>query len=192
MELNIRDLCLSFDGRSVLSDVNLSLHSGNVYCLMGPSGSGKTSFLKILLGLLKADSGFVHIPVGIKMSAVFQEDRLCEEFTPMENLIMTVPGYSREHREKAKEILLNLLPEESLLRPVSTLSGGMKRRVAIGRALFVPSDVILMDEPFTGLDHGTKEKVICYIKTCTRDKLVIISTHHSEDAALFDGTLIHV
>lgn len=192
MELNIRDLCLSFDGHSVLSDVNLSLYSGNVYCLMGPSGSGKTSFLKILLGLLKADSGFVPVPDGIKMSAVFQEDRLCEEFTPVENLTMTVPGYSRELRKKAREVLINLLPEEALLRPVSNLSGGMKRRVAIGRALFVPSDVILMDEPFTGLDYETKEKVISYIRTCTRDKLVIISTHHSEDTALFDGTLIHL
>lgn len=192
MELNVKHLCLSFHGISVLSDVNLSLHSGNVYCLMGPSGSGKTSFFKILLGLIDADSGIVDIPNGIKISAVFQENRLCEEFTPIENLTMTVPGYSRDLKSKAREVLLNLLPEESLLRPVSTLSGGMKRRVAIGRALFKPSDLILLDEPFTGLDRKTKEKVISYIRTCTRDKLVMISTHQPEDAALFDGTLIHL
>lgn len=190
MELEVVNLNLSFQGRDVLSDLNLSLHSGSVYCLMGASGSGKTSFLKILMGLLEADSGFVKAPLGLKIAAVFQEDRLCEEFTPIENLTMTVPGHSKELQNKAREVLLNLLPCESLSRKVTTLSGGMKRRVAIGRALWVPSDMIVMDEPFTGLDYDTKKSVIRYIKECTKDKLVIISTHQPEDATLLDGTLI--
>jgi NitT/TauT family transport system ATP-binding protein len=190
MELEVVNLNLSFQGRNVLSDLNLSLHSGSVYCLMGASGSGKTSFLKILMGLLEADSGFVKAPLGIKIAAVFQEDRLCEEFSPIENLTMTIPGHSKELQNKAREVLLNLLPSESLSRKVTTLSGGMKRRVAIGRALWAPSDMIVMDEPFTGLDYETKISVICYIKECTKDKLVIISTHQPEDATLLDGTLI--
>lgn len=190
MKLNVAHLNLSFQGLKVLSDVNFSLHSGSVYCLMGPSGSGKTSFFKILLGLLEADSGFIEAPSDLKIAAVFQENRLCEEFSPIENLTMTVPGHSKELQKKAKEVLLNLLPRESLTRPVSTLSGGMKRRVAIGRALWVPSHIIIMDEPFTGLDLETKKNVMNYIKECTKDKLVIISTHQSEDAALLNGTLI--
>jgi NitT/TauT family transport system ATP-binding protein len=190
MKLNVAHLNLSFQGLEVLSDVNFSLHSGSIYCLMGTSGSGKTSFFKILLGLLEADSGLIETPSDLKIAAVFQEDRLCEEFSPIENLTMTVPGHSKVLQKKAKEVLLNLLPRESLTRPVSTLSGGMKRRVAIGRALWVPSDIIVMDEPFTGLDHETKKNVMSYIKECTKDKLVIISTHQSEDAALLNGTLI--
>jgi NitT/TauT family transport system ATP-binding protein len=157
---------------------------------MGASGSGKTSFFKILLGLLEADSGLIDAPSDLKIAAVFQEDRLCEEFSPIENLTMTVPGHSKELQKRAREVLLNLLPGESLTRPVSTLSGGMKRRVAIGRALWAPSDIIVMDEPFTGLDHETKKNVMSYIKECTKDKLVIISTHQSEDATLLNGTLI--
>jgi NitT/TauT family transport system ATP-binding protein len=190
MELNVKHIYLSFQGHKVLSDVNLSLHSGSVYCLMGPSGSGKTSFFKILLGLLEADSGLIEAPSGLKIAAVFQEDRLCEAFSAIDNLTMTVPGHSKALGKKAREVLLNLLPRDSLTRPVTTLSGGMKRRVAIGRALWAPSDIVVMDEPFTGLDCETKKSVIRYMKECTRDKLVIISTHQSEDATLLDGTLI--
>lgn len=190
MELNINHLSKSFGDLKVLADVNLTLQSGNIYCLMGPSGSGKTTFFRILLGLLKADSGNMEGINGIKTAAVFQENRLCEEFSSIDNLIMVTAGSSKETRKKAKESLLKLLPEESLSRPVSTLSGGMKRRVAIARALWVPSDIIIMDEPFTGLDEDTKRTVIHRIMECTKSKLVIISTHQEEDARLLKGILI--
>ena len=170
--------------------VNHSLHSGQVYCLMGSSGSGKTTFFRILLGLEEADSGSMEGLQGIRASAVFQENRLCESFTPVDNITMVIPGRSSRSRKQARGELLRLLPEEALSRPVSTLSGGMKRRVAIIRALSVPCDMILMDEPFTGLDENTKRTVIQYIKEKTRDKLVIISTHQEEDVALLNGTLI--
>lgn len=192
MELTIKHLSKSFGDLKVLADVNLTLQSGNIYCLMGPSGSGKTTFFQILLGLSKADSGYVEGANGIKAAAVFQENRLCEEFSPIHNLMMVTAGSSRETRKRAKEALLKLLPEESLFRPVSTLSGGMKRRVAIARALWVPSDMILMDEPFTGLDEDTKRTVIRRIMECTKDKLVLISTHQEEDAGLLKGILIHL
>lgn len=190
MELNINHLSKSFGDLKVLADVNLTLQSGNIYCLMGPSGSGKTTFFRILLGLLKADSGYMEGINGIKTAAVFQENRLCEEFSSIDNLIMVTAGSSKETRKKAKEALLKLLPEESLSRPVSTLSGGMKRRVAIARALWVPSDIIIMDEPFTGLDEDTKRTVIHRIMECNKSKLVIISTHQEEDARLLKGILI--
>jgi NitT/TauT family transport system ATP-binding protein len=190
MKLKVNHLFKSFGNLEILSNVNLSLHSGNIYCLMGPSGSGKTTFFRILLGLLRADSGHIEGLSGVKTAAVFQENCLCEEFTPIENLTMVVAGSSKEVRRKAKEALLKLLPEESLSRPVSTLSGGMKRRVAIARALWIPSDMILMDEPFTGLDEDTKRIVIRRIIECSENKLVIISTHQEEDAALLQGTLI--
>lgn len=190
MELNINHLSKSFGDLKVLADVNLTLQSGNIYCLMGPSGSGKTTFFRILLGLLKADSGYMEGINGIKTAVVFQENRLCEEFSSIDNLIMVTAGSSKETRKKAKEALLKLLPEESLSRPVSTLSGGMKRRVAIARALWIPSDIIIMDEPFTGLDEDTKRTVIRRIMECTKSKLVIISTHQEEDARLLKGILI--
>lgn len=190
MELKVNGLSKAFGNLNVLNQVNLSLHSGRIYCLMGPSGSGKTTFFRILLGLEQADSGTLEGLHGIRTSAVFQEDRLCEAFSPVDNITMVLPGRSSRIRQWAHEELLRLLPEESLTRPVSTLSGGMKRRVAIVRAVAVPSDMVLMDEPFTGLDEDTKRNVIQYVKEKSVNKLVMISTHQEEDAALLHGTLI--
>ncbi|MBE7719121.1 MAG: ABC transporter ATP-binding protein [Lacrimispora celerecrescens] len=190
MEVKVIHLSKSFGTLNIFTQVNLSLHSGRIYCLMGPSGSGKTTFLRILLGLEQADSGSMEGLHGIRSSAVFQENRLCEPFTPVDNIVMVIPGRTSRSRKQAREELSRLLPEEALSRPVSTLSGGMKRRVAIVRALSVPCDMIIMDEPFTGLDENTKLSVIRYIKEKTRDKLVIISTHQEEDVALLGGTLM--
>lgn len=190
MEVKVIHLSKSFGTLNIFTQVNLSLHSGRIYCLMGPSGSGKTTFLRILLGLEQADSGSMEGLHGIRSSAVFQENRLCEPFTPVDNIVMVIPGRTSRSRKQAREELSRLLPEEALSRPVSTLSGGMKRRVAIVRALSVPYDMIIMDEPFTGLDENTKLSVIRYIKEKTHDKLVIISTHQEEDVALLGGTLM--
>jgi NitT/TauT family transport system ATP-binding protein len=190
MELKINHLSKSFGTLKIFTQLNLSLHSGPIYCLMGPSGSGKTTFFRLLLGLESADSGSILGLSGTKTSAVFQENRLCEPFTPVDNIAMVMPGPSSGSRKQAREELLRLLPEEALSRPVATLSGGMKRRVAIVRALSIPCDMVLMDEPFTGLDENTKQTVIQYIKEKTDEKLVIISTHLPEDVTSLNGTLI--
>ena len=192
MELVIRKLCKSFDEHLVLDQVSLHLVSGNIYCLMGPSGSGKTTLFHILLGLVSADSGEVNGLNKERISAVFQENRLCEAFTPVENVTMVMPSSSGNNKRKAREALKRLLPEESLDRPASTLSGGMKRRVAIIRALMVPFDMVIMDEPFTGLDEETKQQVITYIKEQSAGKLVLISTHQEEDVQLLNGIKIHL
>jgi len=85
MELKVNQLSKSFGTLNVFMQVNLSLHSGQVYCLMGSSGSGKTTFFRILLGLEEADSGSMEGLQGIRASAVFQENRLCESFTPVQH-----------------------------------------------------------------------------------------------------------
>ena len=88
--------------------------------------------------------------------------------------------------------LCRLLPEESVLRPVSTLSGGMKRRVAILRAMLAPSSAILMDEPFTGLDEETKDRVIAYIKEKAAGRLLLVSTHQEEDISSLNASLLRL
>lgn len=192
MEIKISGLSKSFGDLEVLKEVSLSLHSRQIYCLMSPSGSGKTTFFRILLGLERADSGVVESTENLKPAAVFQENRLCESFTATDNIAMVMPGSARRNREKARTELLRLLPEESLVRPASTLSGGMKRRTSIVRALSVPSNLVLMDEPFTGLDQEIKQTAIKYIKEKTEGKLVIISTHQQEEVSLLGGTVIHL
>lgn len=181
-------------GMPVLNRLNLTLDSGRPCCIMGPSGSGKTTLLRILLGLEAPDGGFVKadgFPEGrpVRFSAVFQEDRLCEGFSPVDNIRLAVPSLSKPEIESQ---LLNLLPEESLNRPVSTLSGGQKRRAAIARALLAPSDVIIMDEPFTGLDEKTKETVFQYVLEKSAGKLLILSTHQEEDVDYCSGRAVYL
>lgn len=190
VRLTVTDLSKAFDGRQVLHHVSQTFCSGNIYCLMGASGSGKTTLLRILLGLLKPDEGTVRQTEGAFLTAVFQENRLCQSFSPLDNVLMVFPKVTRELRETVQKELCRLLPEESVYRPVSTLSGGMKRRVAICRALSAPFDAVLMDEPFTGLDEKTKRKVIDFIREKTNRKLAVITTHQEEDVSLLGGRLI--
>ena len=116
--------------------------------LMGPSGIGKTTLLLLLLGLVSPDSGEI---TGLpeKVSVIFQEDRLCEDFSALSNVAMVLP---RGGEETASALLKALGLEEAMRQPVHTLSGGMKRRVAIARGLAADSPLLLMDEPFKGLD----------------------------------------
>ena len=193
MEIIIRDLSKSYGGRPVLSGLNMTFTSQSPCCLMSPSGSGKTTLFRILMGLETADSGSIHftddtgrtLPGRPGFSVVFQENRLCEAFTPLENVRMTA-GRSLPPEQIRKEMAL-LLPEESLDRPVSTLSGGMNRRTALCRAILTPSSVLLMDEPFTGLDDAMRRQVIRYLLDRLAGRLLLLSTHSQEDVSLLGG-----
>ena len=163
---------------------------------MSPSGSGKTTLLRILMGLEQADHGLILADgtpqdmSSLPASAVFQEDRLCESFSPIENVAMCAGRSLKAPRIKWE--LARLLPEECLNRPVSTLSGGMKRRVAVARALLIPSHILLMDEPFTGMDDELKRNVISYIREKQDGRLLILSTHQEEDVELIGGELVRL
>ncbi len=188
--IHLLHLYKSFHGLSVLQDFSATLEQGRVYGLMGPSGAGKTTLLRILMGLEKTDSGQILGLEGKRLSAVFQEDRLCEAFTPLENVLMAAD--QSLGRKRIREELCRLLPEESIDRPVFTLSGGMKRRTAVCRALLAPFDVLLLDEPFTGLDEAAKQVVISRIQSFIQGKLVVLSTHQAEDLIPFGALLLQI
>lgn len=190
MQITIDQICKSYGGLTVLDRLSLTLDSGQANCLMGPSGTGKTTLLRIILGLEQPDSGTITGITPRSLTAVFQEDRLCEGFSPIDNILM-VTGHTMTPGEVRAE-LSRLLPEESLIRPVRTLSGGMKRRVAIARALLAPSEGIIMDEPFTGLDEDTKRTVIAYLLEKTSSKFLLVSTHQEEDVELLNGIVIRL
>jgi len=154
---------------------------------MGPSGCGKTTLLNILIGFIQKDSGEIS-DIPAKKSAVFQEDRLCESFNAVSNvrLVCKKNISNDEIRQNLGEIGLS----ESLDRPVSELSGGMRRRVAIVRAVLADADIIFMDEPFKGLDDTTKAGVIEYVLCKTRGKTVIIVTHSMDEARALGGDII--
>lgn len=170
----------SFGDQKVIDNFSAEFSTG-VTALLGESGSGKTTLLNMILGLETADSGKIERS-SEKISAVFQEDRLSEDFTPIGNVV-AVTG-----KEKSGEYVLSLLEdlgikrEDSLRKKTSKLSGGMKRRVAICRALCAKYDIIILDEPFKGLDAMTKEKVIEIVKKETLGKTVILVTHDEKEA----------
>lgn len=190
--LIIENLSKAYRDLDVFQGLDCTMESGHTYCLMGPSGCGKTTLFRIILGLEAANGGSILLSPkpALPLVAVFQENRLCEDFSPLDNVMLAVRGAMS--RELAYKELCRLLPEESVLRPAGTLSGGMKRRVAILRALLAPSCGILMDEPFTGLDDDTKDVVISYIKEKAADKLLLVATHQEEDIAALGGELLRL
>ena len=92
----------------------------------------------------------------------------------------------------SERLLKELLEEDALYRPVSGLSGGMKRRVAVARALAAPSDLLLMDEPFSGLDDNTRNRVIQVILRYRNGRTLLIVTHQEEDAAKLGGSILRL
>ena len=170
--IRIEHLNKSYHDRPVLQDLSLSIPIGQITAVMAPSGVGKTTLLRILMGLETADSGKIEGLDGLRLSAVFQEDRLCEEYSAVKNLEM-VMGDAKE----AREVLARLLPEEALERPCHELSGGMKRRVSLVRAMEAGAQCVLLDEPFTGLDEENREKAYEYIRTHARGRIIMIATH---------------
>lgn len=180
MNIILKNITKQFDNTLVLEQFNLELSKGRITCLMGPSGSGKTTLLSILMGLVKADSGTVYGLEGKKLAAVFQEDRLCEGISVLQNVKMVCSRKIKDSRiiEELQEVGLKGIESKK----VSELSGGMKRRVAIVRAVMADSDLVIMDEPFKGLDETLKRQIIEYVKHKTAGKTVIIVTHERAEA----------
>lgn len=172
----LEDVCKSYElpeaGRyqRVLENVSKVYKPGAIYYLTSPSGSGKTTLLKLLAGLTEPDSGSLSAPGAISM--VFQEDRLCVDYSALKNVEM-VTGDA----ERAAEALKRLLEPEDLEKPCSHLSGGMKRRVALVRAMEARSQLVLLDEPFTGMDVDTRNRTEEYISDRQQGRTVIIATH---------------
>lgn len=178
--IRIHELCKQYDGKIVLDRLSLHLEAGQRYALMGASGSGKTTLLNLLMGLETPDSGRISMQPGLRISAVFQENRLLEMMTAEANIRLVAPDAAA----KARELLLALgIEESSLPQPVKTYSGGMKRRVAIARALLAEYDLLLLDEPYKGLDEDTRQQVIETVQHMTVGKTVLMVTHDPEDAA---------
>ena len=154
MSIIITDLCKTFDDNEVLKNVNITLKDNSIYCLMGSSGIGKTTLLRILMGLERADSGSVSGIDTKSISCMFQEDRLIPYLSAIDNVRIVLHG--KNNRDEIRNNLLSILPDNSLDIPVSSLSGGMKRRVALARALSYPGKLIILDEPFNYLIFFTE------------------------------------
>lgn len=168
--LCVRDLGKNYHGHWIFRHVDQEFHGGEPYVLDTPSGSGKTTFFRCLCGLEQPQEGEVS---GMDTFSVqFQEDRLCEDYSAVKNLEMILGDAA-----KAREALMQLLPEEALDQPCIELSGGMKRRVSLIRAMEAGAQCVLLDEPFTGLDEENRKKAEEYIRKKTRGRIVMLATH---------------
>lgn len=182
--MKIQHLCKSFDGKMVLDHVSLTLESGGTACLMAPSGRGKTTLLRCIAGLETPDSGQIT-DLPERIAYVFQEDRLCDGFSAVDNIRLVTgkalgEGEIRRHLEQ-----LGLAG--SLDQPVRKLSGGMRRRVAISRAVCFGAGLLLLDEPFKGLDDEARQQTADYILRHRGAAAILCVTHDREDAAALGG-----
>lgn len=177
-DIVMKNISKSFGEKRVLDHFDAVLHSGTVNCLLGASGAGKTTIARILCGLETQDEGTVTGLEGLKLSAVFQEDRLCESLSAVTN----VSFVANISREQATEALLEVGLRTSALQSAGTLSGGQKRRVALVRAVVSDFDLLILDEPFKGLDDDTKNLVIDWVRDRIATKTVVLITHDEREA----------
>ena len=186
MTVDLRGVSKSFGGTDVLRNVSLTLEPG-VTCLMAPSGAGKTTLTRILLGLERADGGTVTGLEGARFSAVFQEDRLLDRLDAEGNLRFVLGrGFDPA---KAAELLAELGLDGVAGKPAGEYSGGM-RRLALARALSVPFDFLVLDEPFTGLDDVSRARAIECIRRRTAGRTVLLVTHDRSDAEGLDARIV--
>ena len=171
-----RDLCLTVDGPAVL---------------WAPSGWGKTTLLRILMGLDTPTAGRVR-GVG-RAAAVFQEDRLCTQLTALQNVTLVLPGSEKQYKEQIEMDFQQLgMDAAALTLPAARLSGGQKRRTALLRALWAPSDTLLLDEPFTGMDPDTLAAAAALLRTRCGTEPVLLATHDREAIRLLGWPVIEL
>ena len=148
MEIRVEELCKSYGGKPVLTGLTAVFREG-VTCIAAPSGTGKTTLLRLLLGLERPDGGTIT-GADCRWAAVFQEDRLLEHLSALANLRFALGEVPRE----AEAVLSHLGLSPADARSVRAWSGGMRRRLALARALLAPWEALALDEPFTGLEDA--------------------------------------
>ncbi len=187
MDIKISTLKKTYQNLTVFENLNLEVKKSGRIAIMGESGCGKTTLLNIISGLEKADGGRIE-GLPEKISFVFQEDRLFEKFTALSNAKFAADRSIND--ETAREHLIEVGLTDSALQTAENLSGGMKRRVSIVRAVLAKADLLLLDEPFKGLDEGNRENVANYILKNTADTTVILVTHDRDEAELLSADII--
>lgn len=172
--IEVRNLAVSYGGVRVLENCSLTVKPGRHAALMGPSGCGKTTLLRCIAGLLNPDAGSVSVEG--RLSFVFQEPRLFPWLTAAQNIdiVLPSPGGAAEWLKKAG------LSGASDKYPAE-LSGGMRQRLSIARALAYGGDVLLLDEPFKGMDAPLRAEISGLIRREWAGKTLLLVTHDAAD-----------
>lgn len=179
------NVTVRFGGQLVLDRLNARIEPGSVAAIEGRSGSGKTTLMRCVLGLIKPDAGAV-VGVPERVGAVFQEDLLLDRRTARGNVRLVCPKEITDARIDAHLREVGLGGDAG--KRVRDFSGGMKRRVALVRALITGPDLLALDEPFKGLDMESKRLAAEYIARNRGSATVLIVTHDEAEAALVGAT----
>ncbi len=175
MTVDFQNVYMAYADKTVFSDLSCTLHLHGITVLMGESGGGKTTLLRLLCGLETPKSGKINgIPKNYTF--MFQENRLLPWATALENVKTVCDTESARHWLSA----VGLAKEADSLP--SALSGGMQRRVAFARALAHKSDILLLDEPFKGLDVGLRSEMIALLQKQAETRPILFVTHDIQEA----------
>jgi len=169
----------AFGDKEILKDFSLTLPAHGSVAFMGPSGFGKTTLLRLIAGIIQPDSGSIQTSYR-QLTVVFQEDLLLSGLTALGNILAVL---DRSQKALAMEWLerMHLLDAKDLFP--REMSGGMRRRLALARAMAYGGDLVLLDEPFAGLDDHTREQIYPYIFPHNdTSKLTILVTHDRQEA----------
>ena len=201
--LEIKNLKKSYDGVTILHDINLNIEDGEIVSILGPSGCGKTTLLNLILGLTDADEGEIifqgknvlDIPMEARgFNIVFQDYALFPNLNVYKNITYGLKNKPDISTKQEVEDMIDLLGlREHLDKKIEQLSGGQKQRVALARTMVMKPKILLLDEPLSALDGVIKESIKDKIKQIAREfKLTtIIVTHDPEEAlTLSDKVLI--
>ncbi len=191
MNLEVKNLSKAYGDHVVLDGFSHTFPEGRVTAIEGRSGCGKTTLLRLIAALERPDAGTIAgVPEG-GIGMVFQEDRLPPQLTAVDCL-RSVLKNAPERDGRIWEALAALGLDGDLDKPVREFSGGMRRRVALARALLFPSKLVLLDEPFKGLDADTRHAAIRFARPLLAGRTVLLVTHDPGDAGDFDALVLRM
>lgn len=181
--LKITNLSFAFGKKTVIENLSLELNKGEILALMAPSGYGKTTLLGLVAGLLKPQKGEIENSFE-KVTYVFQEPRLFPWLTVEENLLAVMNEKDENTAKTVAQCLALVGLADAADKYPGELSGGMKSRASLARALAYGGDLFLLDEPFAALDedlrHDLTVKLKDYLRACGASAILV--THNREDA----------
>lgn len=183
--IEIKGLTKRYGEKTVFNDLSFGIEENKCTAFSGESGIGKTTLLRCIAGLEKPDAGTVSGIFGKKASFVFQENRLIGHLSALDNILCVVPD-----KQRAEYFLGRVGLADESGKKADELSGGMKRRLAIARALSAGGELYFLDEPLRELDEETEEKILTLLKEELAGKTTLLITHDSaHTAALADNVL---